>query len=163
MKKGLTCPKCGKKLSVTKHYDPVFEWLECPKCEGCFTYDEIIEGGGNALEENHENGKAPIAKGKMRRTEIADDAEALAEYEKKQAKPVEVDAPKKSRDEVSTGEIVNIMADEIEELYRVFGREIDRTNSMDKALIVTRHLRTHGKVNFREKEVPHKLCKEHRG
>ena len=57
----MECPECGKKLS-TKHYDAVFEWYECPKCVGCFTYDEILEGG---IDESDES-KAAEAKGNSR-------------------------------------------------------------------------------------------------
>lgn len=58
---GSRCPDCGTKLS-TKHYDAAYEWFECPKCEGCFTYDEILEAFMSRRKD--ESGKSQKAKGK---------------------------------------------------------------------------------------------------
>lgn len=45
----MKCPSCSRKLT-TKHYDPEFEWYECPGCEGAFTVDEI-QGGTDESDE----------------------------------------------------------------------------------------------------------------
>lgn len=49
----MKCTECGHKLSI-KHYDAAYEWYECPSCEGCFTYDEILEGGTDESDEPEE-------------------------------------------------------------------------------------------------------------
>lgn len=203
----MKCPECKTKLS-TKHYDAAYEWFECPGCEGCFTYDEILEGvmaedesgesedteaqgdrgrakgkkaaGGRGKKrkdsdgENESvparNGKARdhrgrtgiVAKGKKRRTEIEEDEEALAKFEKETLKPRQSSEPKhkKHRDEVDSVVVVNLWADEIQEIYQELDGEIDDANARDKATILWREIYLQG-VSAREQSVPHALCEEH--
>lgn len=101
----------------------------------------------------------PVAKAKRRQEALDADQEALEEFDKHI--PV-VKAPKedKPRNEVPTREIVNIMADEIQELYRLSGSELDEINARDKALILWRDQSTNG-IHARDKAVSHALCDEH--
>ena len=150
----MKCPECGKKITE-KHYDADYEWYECPKCEGCFTKAELAPA---------KKSNAPKAKGK-RRTEILDaEAEALAEYEKEQMVPTvkQTDATH-HRDEIRTKEVVNIMADEIQEIYHEFGFTIDEVNAQDKALILWRDAKLYAHAGARESEVEHALCGDHGG
>src|SRR5262245_19269070 len=108
---GMTCPSCSATIS-TKHYDPDYEMYECPKCGGSFTPDEIDEAvsGTSPGKRRDESIRArlkrglPVAKAKKRQTEIADDAEALAEFEKEQLKPRRSEEANRvqHRDEVPT-------------------------------------------------------------
>lgn len=158
----LVCP-CGKKLSITKHYDDVFEWFECPKCEGCYTYDELLEGGGKAIEEIEAAPSFPVAKGKERLARIAEEEEAIAAYEAEALKPVKTEKETKHRDDLRTGEVVNIIADEIQTVYEEMGVRIDEVNARDKALTLFRELHYHAGVSCREKPVQHVLCGVHGG
>jgi len=204
----MKCPDCGARLT-TKHYDATYEWYECPKCEGVFTFDEIIEGGQDESSEPEEakgkgdrrrsqsskagrsrgaqrtnagraNGKASAgdaeirerltrtasgvaAKGKKRRTEIAEDEEVIAEHEKQMMKPRASTEPKvvHHRDEVESREVVSILADEIQDVYHELGYELDDANSRDKALIMWREIRYTLGATARERAVPHAACKDH--
>jgi len=202
----MKCPECGTKLT-TKHYDATYEWYECPKCEGVFTFDEIIEGGQDesvepeATEEDRDRRRAPRkkaagsrraqrtnaerkngrvserdaeirrhltqsgveAKGKKRRTEIQEDEDALAEHEKAMLKPVKHDTgPVHHRDELDTRSVVNIIADEIQDVYHELGHALDEVNAQDKALIMWREIRYVLGATARERAVPHAACKDHK-
>jgi len=101
----------------------------------------------------------PVAKAKRRQQALDADQEALEEFEKNitVVKKKHEDVP---RNEVPTGEVVNIMADEIQELYRLNGSTLDMTNARDKALILWRDLGING-VHARDRAVLHVLCEEH--
>ena len=108
--------------------------------------------------------KIPIAKSKRRATEILADEEAIAAHEKAVAENVvRGPAKKKPRNEVSTGEIVQIMADEIQLMYQEMGATIDRVNAEDKALTLWRNVSIHHGGVAVDHPVPHRLCEEHRG
>jgi len=146
MTENLKCPSCKTKLSTSKHYDAVYEWFECPKCEGCFTYDEVLEGGGIALEEEQE------------------EAPKIVVVKKKhvEEEPEERQVPSYYRGEVSTHEVVNIVADEIQTAYEEMGLPaLDDLNAHEKALHLVRILRTKSKIRITEAEVPHVLCEAH--
>jgi hypothetical protein len=154
----MKCPQCGKSISK-KHWDDEYEWYECPKCEGCFTQEEMDD-----LKPTPRKSKAPKAKGKARAETLDAEAEALAEYEKKQLEPTvkQVEATH-HRDEIRTKEVVNIMADEIQEIYHALGFSLDETNAQDKALILWRDAKLYAHAGAREHEVEHVLCKAHSG
>ena len=141
----LRCPSCKTKLSTSKHYDATFEWFECPKCEGCFTYDEILEGGGGAIVEDVET---PVKTVKKKSTpEPESEEEGPRNYYK---------------GEVPTKEVVNIMADEIQAIYEEMGiPQLEDYNAQDKALQLVRVLRVDSKVKITEGEVKHVLCAIH--
>jgi len=102
----------------------------------------------------------PVAKAKRRRA----DEDLLDSNEAEMVKNVVKVAPmKKPRHGVDSGEIVNIMADEIQSLYEEMGSEIDDVNARDKALTLWRELHVHGHVVAQESEVPHFLCENHGG
>src|SRR4051794_13501622 len=128
------CPECGKKIS-DKHYDSAFEMYECPKCEGMFTFAELMEGGGNALSEVTEAPQTvapPKAKGKLRQEQMERDAEADAKQIESITKNVKkVPKEEKHRDEVKTGMVLNIMADEIETICEEVGVKMDRLNARE--------------------------------
>jgi hypothetical protein len=107
--------------------------------------------------------KGPTAKGKKRRTEIAEDEEAVAAFEKEALKPVATqEGPKQHRDEIETKQIVNIWGDEFQDIYHDLGmEEIDEHNARDKALIIWREIHYGHSAVAREAEVPAALCKEH--
>lgn len=183
----MKCPECQTKLS-TKNYDAEFEWYECPKCEGAFTADEIEEAAsGTSLAARKRNGNSasgknstdarvrsdlqdaavrsssrPTAKGKKRRTEIAEDAEAIAEHEATALKVQPREKEAKHRDEVSFGQVVNIMADEIEVIAEETGTKVDRLNAREfYGVNLWRSLITQHGVSAREKAVPMVKCAEH--
>lgn len=172
----MRCPECNSKIKAT-NYEPLYEWYECPKCEGAFTHDEILEAEQDATKTRKsvdrrkrlsDNAKrnAPIAKGKKRQAEREADEELADEQVKAIVKKKEKHSDagvKKHRDELPTGQVVNIMADEIQEIYHELGSELDEMNARDKALIIWRDLMIHGHVSAREQEVPMVLCGEHRG
>jgi len=175
----MKCPDCAAKITA-KHYDPTFEWYECPKCEGAFTYDEILEAKNEQVAKagsrkhsvvskrtgSGDRRPVPVAKGKKRQQEREDD-EVLADEQvkaivSKKVKNDEIDV-KHHRDALPTGQVVNIMADEIQEIYHTLGSELDEMNARDKALVVWRDLMIHGHVSAREQAVPMALCGKHRG
>lgn len=137
-KQNLKCPSCGKKLSVSKHYDATYEWFECPGCDGCFTYDEV-------LEEDDTSSKQKPKVAKKKNSKVA----------KKNSGAV------KARDAVRSGEVINIMADEILEIYNDLGLTLDQVNARDKALILFRTMSFDSQAVFHDKPVEHVLCKEH--
>lgn len=101
----------------------------------------------------------PVAKAKRRQQEQDEDREAIEEFEKS-IPVVKAEKDEKPRQEVPTREVVNIMADEIQELYRLAGSELDDVNARDKALILWRDLSING-IHARDKAVSHALCEEH--
>jgi hypothetical protein len=173
----MICPECQTKIT-SKHYDPSFEWYECPKCEGCWTVAELegersrndgrggSNGGSNSGGVVGDRVRAAttkvVAKGKKRRTEIQEDDEARAVYESKMLKPVKVeDKETHHRDEIPVKEVVSIMADELEAIYREFGVPLDTLNARDKALTLWREVHYKDGVHAREKPVEHVLCGVH--
>jgi hypothetical protein len=164
----MKCPKDGAKIT-SKHYDADYEIYECPKCGEAFAADDLEEAeNGTSPRMRRELAqikKVPQAKGKKRLTEIAADEEAIAAFEAKSVVVKKGDAPVvKHRDSVATGDLLDIIADEIQ-LYSVEmgGQEIDRLNAREFfAMNLVRPLLSAG-VNFREKEVSRAYCKEHRG
>lgn len=176
----MRCPEDGTKIT-TKHYDPEYEFFECPKCEGCFTADELEEAENGTSVAKRKNSSragadsvlqdavkrsskrvAAVAKGKKRLTEIQEDDEALAEFEKK-AYAVKKSTAKdvKHRDESHTAAIVTTWAAELQEVYNEFGAQLDDDNAKDKALTIWREIHFKDGVSAREKPVPHVLCAEH--
>jgi hypothetical protein len=101
----------------------------------------------------------PVAKAKKRQQALDADQEALEEHEK-HIPVVKAGKDEKPRNEVPTLEVINIMADEIQELYALNGSTLDEINARDKALILWRDLMMNG-VHARDKAVPHVLCEEH--
>lgn len=103
--------------------------------------------------------KIPIAKAKRRQQDAESDQEAIKKFDEN-IRVVKAKPDEKPRTEVPTREVVNIMADEIQELYVLSGSRLDEENARDKALILWRELSTNG-VHARDKAVPHALCKKH--
>lgn len=152
----MKCPECKGKIKATD-YDTDYEWYECPKCEGCFTADEIIK------DEIKKQKNVPMAKGKKRQTEIAEDDEAIAEWEKKVVETVVVqEKGTKHRDELQTREVVPTIAAEVQAVYEELGGRLDDANAMDKALILWRELHIASGIHAREQEVAMVKCKDHR-
>jgi hypothetical protein len=88
--------------------------------------------------------KKVVAKGKIRRDEIQADEDALAQHEKKMLKPQQSDqAQGAGKNEISTKEIINVVADEIEAIYEGTPFKIDRMNAEDKARTLIIELRCH--------------------
>lgn len=178
----MKCPECGAKIGQ-KNYDAAFEWYECPKCEGAFTGDEIMEAelsgtssargsdrsvdSGNSRNSNrgsNRNGSTgkPKAKAKKKQEQIDADEAAIAEYEKRTTETIVVtEKSTKHRDEVSIGQVVQLFADEIELVYEETGQEISRDNAVDKALTLWRNLHYHDGIVAREKSMDVALCGDH--
>lgn len=162
----MKCPKDGTKITA-KHYDADYEIYECPTCGEAFSADDLEEAEtGTSPRKRRElaAGTVPKAKGKKRQAEIVEDAEALAKYEEKVFKaPVKKAKEVKHRDEIQTGQILEIVADEIEAIWKEFGSKIDRVNAREFfAMNIVRPLRIEHDVHFRDKEIPARYCKEHR-
>ena len=148
----MRCPECNS--TITKaNYDPEYEWYECASCEGAFTADEILKA-------EMQKQTTVKAAGKVRRTQIELD----------EAQEAHVKVPTISRDAsvreskvgVRSGEVINIMADAVEEIYREFHSSIDRVNAHDKALILYREMVLGGNgVQIREKEFSLPSCGQH--
>lgn len=173
------CPKCDGKIK-DKDYDEVFQWYECPSCGGCFMFDEILEGGGKALNEElqsvkntHGDGRRSkivskksgkkagrvVAKAKKR---AEDEAEAVRKADAKvETTKAEDRDVRKHRDELPTKQVVNILADEIQAITGELGAELDYINAQDKALTIWRQLHYGGHVPAREKKLTLSYCKEH--
>lgn len=166
----MKCPSCGAKITA-KHYDPEYQWYECPNCENSFTADEIEEAahgtspGKRAREAKPSKKKPtsnrPVAASKKRK---AGDEEALAKHEAEALKPrkaVGADKPK-HRDEVPTGEILNVWADEIENIGQDVGQRIDRLNAKEFfAMNLWRDLSYKHGVKARDKKISVPHCAEH--
>jgi hypothetical protein len=183
-----TCPNCDAKITQ-KDYDATFEWYECPKCEACHTFDELIETrgrgnekpgaakkrsgnakgnrGGSSVRGSSSSGSGasqkPVAKAKKKQAEIADDEQAEADrIESLVANTVKTNEISSNRkDEVPTGEVVNIMADELVVIYSELGGRLDDANARDKALTLWRELHYKDGIHAREKAVEHALCGVH--
>ena len=172
----MNCPECHTKLGQ-KNYDAAFEWYECPSCEGCFTGDEILEAEIAQHARSNRSGsdsrrtdsvdrvagsKKVVAKAKKKKAEIDADEEAIAAYEQSVTEVIHAgEKSTKHRDEISTGQVVQIMADEIEVLYEEMGQSLNRVNAEDKALTLWRNLHVHDGIVAREKAVELALCGEH--
>src|SRR5262245_44312165 len=79
--------------------------------------------------QNRRQLKMAEAKSKKRKR---GDEEAIAEYEKKLVVPTKSqDSTTKHRDSVPTGQVLNIIADTIEEVFSESGRRIDRLNAKE--------------------------------
>lgn len=148
----MICPECKTKITA-KNYDSEFEWWECPKCSSAFTADEIEE----------KKSTGPVAKGKQRRTEIAEDEEALAKHDVEVLKAVKKSAEVATtrKDEVPIEEVISIMADELELIYEEMGGRLNTVNARDKALTLWREVHYKEGVHAREKAVEHVLCGAH--
>lgn len=103
--------------------------------------------------------KLPVAKAKRRQQEQDADQEAIEAFEKS-TPVVKAKHEEKPRNEVPTIEVVNIMADEIQELYRLNGSQLDEENARDKALILWRELFMNG-IHAKDNAVSHALCEDH--
>lgn len=103
-----------------------------------------------------------VAKGKKRRTAIAEDAEAVQEYEKTLLVPLKKSQDHRHRDEVPTKEILNIMADEIEDIMAETGGQTSALNAREfYAMNIMRSLLFKHEVHAREKVVPMVKCQDH--
>jgi len=105
----------------------------------------------------------PIAKGKKRRSEIADDEAAIKEFDAKiltpRKKSGEVSHP---RDEVSSVQVRNIMADEIEAIAEETGTKLDRLNAYEfYAFNLWLELHVRNGITARDQKVPMVKCSEH--
>lgn len=161
------CPDCKKKISE-KNYDDDFEMYECPGCGGLFQLSELVENGaktaaGNGPGARSESQKAiPRAKGKLKKEALARDEEADAKQIEEITGNIK---PKKKeerhRDEVQTGLVLNIIADEIESICEELGVQINRVNAREfYAMNLYRPLIMSG-VHAREQDVEYVTCKEH--
>jgi DNA-directed RNA polymerase subunit M/transcription elongation factor TFIIS len=151
----MKCPNCQARI-MAKNYDPDYEMYECPKCGGSFTPDEIVKQEVESLK--------PVAKAKKRMTEIQEDEEAFAKFEAEELKPRKsADAATvHHRDEVPTGQVLNIFADEIELIGQEIGVQIDRLNAREFfAMNLWRTLALKHGVHARDKSIPHVLCEDH--
>lgn len=165
------CPSCGTKIAA-KHYDPEYEWYECPKCEGCYTPQELESERSKRFVTRTAAKKTRagrdrrvrsgvIAKGKKRQTEIEEDEEALAKFEQESLKPRKTKNVVHHRDEIETSQVLNILADEIEAIGEEIGVEINRLNAREfYAMNLWRPLKLAG-ISAREKSVPMRKCKAH--
>jgi hypothetical protein len=158
----MKCPQCKAKISA-KHYDPEYEWYECPKCEGCFTPNELVDANTSEIAKGAKKAeKKVVAKGKKRLTEIQEDEElAEKQIEDTLANVVKVEGKTKHKDELPLGDVVNIFADEIQLVYEEFGGRLDDLNARDKALTIWREVATQTNVGAREQEVKMVRCKAH--
>jgi hypothetical protein len=148
------CPECNS--TITKaNYDPEFEWYECPNCEGSFTSDEILKAAQEKV------GSSVTAKGKLRRTQV--ELDETAEAHVKVVTISSKGSASGGRVSLPTKEVINVMADAVEEIYEEFHSSINRVNAEDKAIILFREIAYGGSgVPVREKEFHLPLCKEHR-
>jgi hypothetical protein len=80
------------------------------------------------------------AKGKLKK-KLEEEAEVVFR---------EAEQPAYYKGEVSTREIRNVWADEVEAIYGELGLEINRPSAEDKALTIIRHMRMKAKVKFSE-------------
>jgi hypothetical protein len=104
----------------------------------------------------------PKAKGKIKRQELADEEKFVSEhFEKEYAEIHESDQAKVEKAEISTKEVLNVLADEIEEIYELNGQKIDRANSMEKARILYLEIRYKAGAKVAEKEFDLPYCKDH--
>jgi|SRR5262245_8879844 len=105
---------------------------------------------------------APVAKGKLRRTEIIEDEQRLAEDEQRILSDVRKgESRAQHRDEVEASQVVNIWGDEIQAVYEEMGGAIDVVNAQDKALTLYREAIAQSNFSAREQEISYSTCKEH--
>jgi hypothetical protein len=108
--------------------------------------------------------KAPVAKGKLRRTMIEEDEAVAEELTKKMATPTGIKADRShiGKGEIGTQEVINVMADEIEEIYAITPFNIDRSNAEEKARTILIALRCHTPtVSITEHEYDIRDCGRH--
>lgn len=166
------CPDCEAKIGP-KNFDEEFQMYECPKCEGLFTLNELVTGGaydssvrskGSGFEASESGSKAvPAAKGKKRQAERQADEELAEEQIEAITKTVKkTEKISRHRDEMETGLVLNVVADEIEVLAEEMGIHVDRTNAREfYAMNLIRPLILKGHFP-REQEIAIDYCKEHR-
>jgi hypothetical protein len=145
------CPDCKSKLTA-ENYDPEFEWYECSSCEGSFTADEILKA--------EMQGGIVKASGKVRRTQLELDETLAATI---QVPKISSSAGARAgRLQVPSRQIVNIISDVVEDVYRQLGSNIDRVNAEDKALTLYRAMVYEGtNTTVKEHEFQLPYCKEH--
>lgn len=156
------CPECDGKIK-DKNYDSDFEMYECPGCEGMFLFDELLEHrvpGSKATGATET--AAPKAKGKNRREAQERDEQASEEQIERMVKTAKkADKETRHRDQIPTGMVLNIIADEIESIGEEIGVNIDRLNAREfYAMNLYRPLMLSG-IHAREQDVPMKLCEDH--
>jgi Zn-finger nucleic acid-binding protein len=150
----MRCIDCNKKISA-KHYDPEFEWYECPRCEGCWTVEELEAS-------RSPNGAKPKAKAKVKLEARENDAQAVTEYEKEAYVPVKAGKGEtKHRDAVPTSQILNILADEIMEIAEESGQRVDELNAREYFAMNLWRVLQKSQITARDAEVKYKLCDEH--
>ncbi len=104
-----------------------------------------------------------VAKGKKRRQAREDDAALLDEHTDKIEVRESKETKAQKQGEIETREIVNIMADEIEEIYSDYGSNLDRMNSEDKARTILLEMKyKDGGIKIKERDVKLRHCKAHR-
>lgn len=171
------CPDCKGKIGP-KNFDEEFAMYECPKCEGLFTLEELAP---KAVKPNHpvddderwaeiiigrseKASKAvPAAKGKKRQAEREADEELAQEQIEAITKTVKkTEKISRHRDEMETGLVLNVVADEMELLAEEMGISMNRTNAREYyAMNLVRPLILKGHYP-REQEIAIDYCKEHR-
>lgn len=157
----MKCPECQTKLT-TKHYDAEFEWYECPNCEGCFTSDELEEANGGSSVASRRQTEKPVAKGKARQSAIQEDADAIAEFEAANFKVTKkADEAPKVKVGVSSGQVRQIMGDEIELIAEETGTTLNRINAVEFFAFNLVLALLRNKVPIREGKVPMVKCPEH--
>src|SRR5215831_11516040 len=112
----MQCPNCNAKIT-SRHYDPDYEIFECPGCGTAYEADDLEEASNGTSPRKRRElaaGGTPKAKGKKRQEEISEDEAALARFEAEAMKPRKSTAAVHHRDEVSTRDILEIVADEVE-------------------------------------------------
>jgi hypothetical protein len=106
--------------------------------------------------------KKVVAKGKKKRFQLDAEQELADELTKAQATVRKSEIPSPQRADVSTKEMLNVLADELQEIYAEYGHNLDRVNAMDKMTYLLRELRfKEGGVRIKEKSFSPRWCKEH--
>lgn len=105
----------------------------------------------------------PKAKGKIKRERVSEDEQALKEWEERElSKVTKSETAKVGRSEISTKEVLNILADEVEEIYEMNDARIDRMNSVEKARTIWLEIKYGIGATVKEKDFgPLPLCKKH--
>lgn len=161
----MRCPEDGTRIT-SKHYDPEWELYECEKCGNLYTADELEEAQNGTSPRKRAEAVVkrivPVAKGKKRRTEIAEDEDMLAKDDERILGDVQKQETRaRHRDEIPTTQIVNVWADEIQAVYEALGGSLDEVNAQDKALNLWREVQTQTTVVARDQEILYSTCKEH--
>lgn len=164
----MKCPNCAAKITA-KNYDTDYEWYDCPKCGNSFTEKEILKGEVKSVLKKVPGDKRktkvvsdrPVSASKKRK---ASDDDALAKYEAEALKPrasAEAESTR-HRDEVPTKEILNVWADEIENIAEETGNKIDRLNAREFfAMNLWREVSFKQGVKARDKRLKVQHCAEH--